>query len=105
MKLIFKTREKNNQELNKYLLYLHDLCKFTTGERVTYTIDLIADQEKADTKTILHIKHSLDESRNNIVQIVSLLWDTDAVILVGALLLKVLDEGRGKKKISIMLLS
>ena len=58
---------------------------------------------------ILHIKHSLYESRNNIVQIGSQSWDTDVVVLVGALLSedsekKVLDGGRGKK-IFIMLLS
>ena len=100
IKPIFKTREENNQELNKDLLYLQDLCKFITGERVTYTIDLVADQKEADTKKILHIKHPLDESRNNIVQIRSPSWDTDVAVLVGALLSEdsekeVLDKGRG----------
>ena len=27
---------------------------------ITYAIDLVADQEEADTKVILHIKHDLD---------------------------------------------
>ena len=79
-----------------------------TEECVTYDLDLITDQEEADTKIILHTKHILDGSRNNIAKTGSPSWDTDVVVLVGTLLSedserKVLDEGRGNK-IFIMLL-